>query len=92
MSHDEIVSVVQSHKAGKTIQYKVKGGSIWYECPGFPSWNFDGLDYRVKPAEPREWCLEFDPVTRKVVRDHRILAGQHPCSGPSVVHVREVLD
>lgn len=91
MTHDEIVSVVQSHKAGKTVQFKEKFESVWRECPGLPSWNFNRFDYRVKP-EPREWCLEFDPVTRKVVRDHRILAGQHPCSGPSVVHVREVLD
>lgn len=52
MTHDEIIAVVQAHKAGKTIQIGSKHEkALWYDTAN-PTWNFAHFNFRVKP-EPR---------------------------------------
>ena len=52
MTNDEIITVVQAAKDGKTIQYRngiiTEGG--WSETT-VPLWDFNHLDFRVKPEK-----------------------------------------
>ncbi len=48
MTHDEMIAVIQAHKDGKTIQYKVGEDMDWLNIP-HQKFNFGGYDYRVKP-------------------------------------------
>jgi hypothetical protein len=61
MTHEQIIAVVQAHKAGKTIQFRRSDSRDypWEDSIDLierTSFNFSMLDYRVKP-EPREWIL-----------------------------------
>jgi hypothetical protein len=61
MTIDEMISVLQAHKDGKTTQWKAKKyGGVWTDCHN-PLFNFDTWDYRIKP-EPREcWIVNELP-------------------------------
>lgn len=72
MKPDEIIEVVQAFKDGKDIQGRnlgVGASRKWYEIGSgsSPCWNFESTEYRVKPAEPREFwvhttdMLDFEP-------------------------------
>jgi len=51
----EIIEVVQAYLDGKTIQCKKKSGTTW-GITHRPYWNFDLMEYRVKP-DPLEFWL-----------------------------------
>ena len=98
MTHDEIIAVIQAHKEGKAIQIKTSGRdwSDWCDCTN-PSWNFATCDYRVKPAEPREWWVnEYN--LRKGPRFSDLHESKHiadltaAADRVRVIHVREVLE
>jgi hypothetical protein len=56
MSDDEIIAVVQAHKAGQKIQSVYHGNHDWKDCAdNDPSWNFPTYDYRVKQEQKRLW-------------------------------------
>jgi hypothetical protein len=50
MTHDEMIAVIQAHKAGKFIEtkYKDSNGPWDLRNPGLPNFNFNSYDYRVK--------------------------------------------
>ena len=50
MTIDEMIAVLQGAKDGKMIQCNAGFGWEDTRCPG---WNFDTVNYRIKP-EPRE--------------------------------------
>ena len=52
MTHDEMISVIQAHKEGKTIEYIRKNlSNPVYEITENPCWNFTTYDYKVKPED-----------------------------------------
>lgn len=56
MNPDEMIAVIQAHKEGKTVQYRVTahwGSGKWRDLVGNPQWNFGSNEYRIKP-EPRQ--------------------------------------
>ncbi len=59
MKNVEIVKVVQAHMDGKTIQCRLIDADPdfkWRICEGKPQWNFNYMDYRVKP-EPKKFII-----------------------------------
>lgn len=93
MSDDEIIAVVQAHKEGKQIEYKIRGSEshVWLSSVA-PAWNFYDYDYRVKP-EPRklrEWWIHKGGYggedQRWTIEDKPLV----PCC--DYIHVREVID
>jgi hypothetical protein len=53
MTHDEMIEVIQAHKDGKVIQL-CDCRSNWIDMPRTPDWNFNAVDYRVKP-DPKKY-------------------------------------
>jgi hypothetical protein len=54
MTHDEMITVIQAHRDGKTVQVRTKDTSgvplsDWKDLVGPPTWSFDMTEYRVKP-------------------------------------------
>ncbi len=91
MTNNEIIAVVDAHSAGKVIQGRRRNApDTWDEIP-IPVWNFESLDYRVKP-EPREFV-----ILRKgfagYAGNYEVRFGQ-PSSDPAdeYIKVREVLE
>ena len=55
MTIDEMIEVLQAHKAGKTIEIRYKGpDGAWSEGVENVGWSFQSYDYRVK-REPTVW-------------------------------------
>lgn len=58
----EKIKVMQAFVGGKTVECRAssnEGPDCWSHLPpdgGEPRWNWQFLDYRIKP-EPREWWL-----------------------------------
>lgn len=48
MTTEEMIAVLQAYKEGKTIEFTIKGHSNW-EITDRPLWNFECLEYRIKP-------------------------------------------
>lgn len=49
MNHDEMIKVIEAHKEGKEIQWRVDDeGNDWRSAP-CPCWDFSRYEYRVKP-------------------------------------------
>lgn len=48
MTHEEMISVIQSHKDGKQIEWQAFGCSKWDS--GYPTFNFGCNNYRVKKS------------------------------------------
>ena len=48
MTTDEMIEVLQAHKAGKRIEVSLYDEDKWKEACE-PSWDFDSCKYRVKP-------------------------------------------
>ena len=90
MNHDEMIAVIQAHKDGKGIQYRYRS-KVW-TVASTPSWSFSDTEYRVKPAEPREWtrvvCKRYTP--------HRLrdatCGNCEGCISCEMIKVREVLE
>lgn len=64
MTHDEMIAVIQAHKAGKQIQIDYANKpSGWNDMVLAPEWNFRDMKYRAKP-EPKlkPWKPEEVPV------------------------------
>jgi hypothetical protein len=57
MTHDEMIAVIQRHKNGGKIEYRLKADVTWKDA-GSPWWDFDRFDYRAKP-EPMVVYVEF---------------------------------
>ncbi len=90
MSHDEMISVIQAHKDGKTIECKKINpttlNSGWFNAE--PFWDFAAYNYRVapEPRKPREWWIDLR-VGYGMVFDC-------PESGrpDARIHVREIIE
>lgn len=65
MTPDQIIEVVQAYKEGKIIESRsVYTGGEWFRVD-FPSWNFDSVEYRIKPQLIERWVNVYeDGVTR----------------------------
>lgn len=56
MTHDEMIEVIKAHKEGKQLQCRPKpSGRLDYPWQDFrkgeePVWNFQHVEYRVKPG------------------------------------------
>lgn len=61
MTHDEMISMVYSHKHGRPVQFKWNNG--WNDAGENHQFNFSNYEYRIKP-EPklRPWKPEEVPV------------------------------
>lgn len=62
MTDEEIIAVVQAHKEGKKIEYRVKGTprKNWNLTPLNPLWNFQVSDYRVKHEPQVIYVNEYE--------------------------------
>jgi hypothetical protein len=98
MSPNEMIAVIQAHKDGKRLQYRLQDsglGGPWKDTPDDPMFAFNVSDYRVKPEppKPREWwiCYDHDPGESGAiicsVRQNEPLRS----TIRKQVHVREVL-
>lgn len=87
MTYDEMIAVIQACKDGRTVQFRSHreiAKDDWLDVPE-PTFQFNALDYRVKPEppKPREWWIY--PV------EGRDACAIETCPAPAFVHVREVL-
>lgn len=96
MSHEHenlIISLMEARKKGKTIQY--------YDC--YDGWldieqadyNFpDGVKYRIKPDEPREFLLaKWKPESDLLCNYWIIPSGdEYPEKNYDYIRVREILE
>lgn len=50
MKHNEMINVIQAHKDGKMIQYRLQNHNTgeWQDTDN-PMFNFGEFDYRIKP-------------------------------------------
>jgi hypothetical protein len=48
MRHDEMIAVIQRHKNGGKIEYRLKADVTWKDA-STPWWDFDKFEYRAKP-------------------------------------------
>lgn len=55
MTHDEMISVIQAHKDGKTIQIKGNISGEWNDADS-PRFNFVQCTYRIKPEPLVLWA------------------------------------
>jgi hypothetical protein len=90
---DELISILQAFKEGKTIQYRKLGFPEWCEASG-DGWNFSGYEYRVKP-EPREWWINVYPEYENIYNVYKTQADAEANKDDSTrsetIRVREVL-
>jgi hypothetical protein len=60
MTHDEMIEVIQAHKDGKVIQFRgVVDRGDWLSKGTPPLWNFDAVDYRIKPMPKEYWLVPY---------------------------------
>lgn len=60
MTDDEIIAVVKAHKEGKAIQFRLHGSREAWRVAHFPTWSFEGVEYRVKPEPLVCWVVRYD--------------------------------
>ena len=96
MSHEHenlIISLMEARKKGKTIQY--------YDC--YDGWldieqadyNFpDGVKYRIKPDEPREFLLaKWKSEDDRMCNYWSVSNGEeYPAKDYDYIRVREILE
>lgn len=82
MTPDEIIEVVQAHKDKKTIQWAYPYKDEWVDVE-VPSWNFEKVRYRVKPAEPAKIKL-----CAFIHREEGGIIWRFDCVGPSSNWIR----
>lgn len=97
MSDDEIIVVVQGHKAGKKIEERRKGTDEWY-VQAASCWNFDDFEYRVAPEPFRCWAI-FHPdrtlvaaysETDKELAEKLLVKLSKPIRIHFLVHLQEI--
>lgn len=47
----EAAEVMLAYANGKKIEYRWRGSSNWMEMDGYPVWNWEGYQYRIKPQQ-----------------------------------------
>ena len=84
MKHDEMIAVIQHHKDGGEIEYRLKAHVTW-KYASCPWWDFDKFDYRAKP-EPMVIYAEVlhGHVARYALRETK------PCMGGVIKKFVEV--
>jgi Na+-transporting NADH:ubiquinone oxidoreductase subunit NqrF len=87
MTINQIREILTAFEAGKNIQ--CKSGDNWVDIPQ-PSWNFGGVEYRVKP-EPREWWVNMYLANAHTYSSERLAKAYVLPDLIERVHVREVL-
>ena len=95
MTIDEMIDVLRAAQDGMTIQYrnKLSAGSWWEAEDSLGlSFDFSGIDYRVKP-EPREFWLNVYPHGSVCIHETEEEANRNRCGVTSrTIKVREVLE
>jgi hypothetical protein len=53
MTHEEMIALIEAHRDGKTIQYRLTPTAQWRDrtLSGI-DFNFAEIEYRIKPTEP----------------------------------------
>ena len=76
----EAIRVMQAYVDGKEVEVKgVLTGSVWMPA-GVPYWNWQMIDYRIKPTPVlRPWTADEVPLGawirfKKVIDDRSVLA------------------
>ena len=92
MTHDEMIEVIQAHRDGKKIEWRLKNeeDSPWSNSPFGISWDFHDFDYRIK-QEPREWWISVRGTESCAVAFLNRESAAACMLTAEVVHVREVL-
>lgn len=91
MTHDEMIAVIQAHKDGKSILFRViDSNGNWMESN--PSFDFSNYEYRIKPEPPKEWWF-----VKNIGEHERYGWSRHEVQQVGVdyleqIHVREVLE
>lgn len=50
MTHDEMIALIEAHRDGKTIQYRLTPKAEWRDrTSSGMAFNFADIDYRIKP-------------------------------------------
>lgn len=59
---EEMISVMTAYANGKKIQYKTPIDDNWEDIVEYarPSWNWEHLDYRVKPEPPKKKIVPYE--------------------------------
>lgn len=74
MTVDEMITVLQAYKAGKTIQFKPHVKSEWTTIDGEPSWLFPFCDYRVFKEDVPDGLIEFEHLGENGIKAGDIVA------------------
>lgn len=74
---DYQIGVMVSFKGCRQIECRLRGSSIWF-IDNDPTWNWDAVEYRIKPTKTmRPWTADEVPVggqiRSKQSRDYRFL-------------------
>lgn len=71
MTPDELIAVIQAYKEGKQIQWKAEHSEIWRDCEGSPCWDFNHIDYRIKP-KPHYRPFKSAKEVMEAIKEHGI--------------------
>lgn len=87
------IAVMQAFERGEPCewQYQEGDGDEWLRVE-VPSWNWDEINYRVKPREPREYWIVGNGHMQNAWKT-RAQAEQHAKAFPGeIVRLREVIE
>ena len=97
MTHDEMIEVIKAHKEGKKIQCRPKpSGKLDCTWRDFmkgeePVWNFQHIEYRVKPEPLVCYArVEDDGTLGSFSRDRDRLEYFHKKYGGCIIKLQEV--
>ena len=65
----EAAEVMLAYANGKKIEHRWRGSSNWMKMDGYPVWNWEGYQYRIKPQQVSIPATEeeLERINRKTV-------------------------
>ena len=61
--YEKMIAIITAQKNGKTIQLN-NANNEWVDNSE-PVFNFQGIEYRIKPERKSVWCLYYDGILYK---------------------------
>lgn len=99
MTHDEMIAVIQAHRDGKVVQWKLNvlhiAASPWQDCKSEDEpWNFVVAEYRIKPEppKPKEWWICYDEINETGEPERPLFCLVEQSTSRKQIHVREVIE
>jgi len=86
----EAVKVLQHYADGGDVQARY-GNTAWFNTQSAPNFNFDSLQYRIKPKPAEGWgtITDSDPNSLVGWSSEKVARGA-ACNSRRAIHWREV--